>query len=68
MALLGGGSIEVGDRTLLRCCVANYFGFAGEITFHSLEAVKTLRAARVALGAESVAFGRTLTFEYLPRH
>jgi hypothetical protein len=38
----------------------------GEITSHCLWAVRTLRAARFALGAESYAFGRTLTFEPLP--
>ena len=43
-----------------RCCVAYYSDVLGEITFHSLWAVKTLRAARFALGAESFAFGRTL--------
>ena len=45
---------------MARCCVAGYFDELGEITFHSLGAVKTLRAARFALGAESFAFGRTL--------
>ena len=57
MALKEVDSLNLG---MARCCGADYFDDVGEITFHSLGAVKTLRAARFALGAESFAFGRTL--------